>query len=258
MTIQTRIIARRGDAEIAPENTLPAFISAIERGADGIELDVHPTADGHLIVHHFYNLGNTDNGEGLVHEKTLSELQALDSGSWFSPQLNGAKKPTLNEVMVLCKGRIRLEIDLKGSNPDFLRQVLMLVEDFDMIGEVELTTSHYPLLPLIKNTNPQFTTGSFFLEPPTWMPVWLAQQQALDWAILLKIDRIHLHITLITREFVQQLIRLGFSVHGSNLDTQEEMQRGIALGINSFSTGNLTLALQLRKVASNSTRQKAQ
>jgi glycerophosphoryl diester phosphodiesterase len=76
------VIARTGDVENAPENTLPAFESAISRGADGIELDVHLTADGELVVQHFYNLGTTDNGEGLVGEHTLAELKALDSGGW--------------------------------------------------------------------------------------------------------------------------------------------------------------------------------
>lgn len=52
------VVAQRGDMENAPENTLPAFKSAISKGADGIELDVHESADGELVVHHFYNLGS--------------------------------------------------------------------------------------------------------------------------------------------------------------------------------------------------------
>jgi glycerophosphoryl diester phosphodiesterase len=241
-----RVVARRGDAENAPENTLPAFESAIACGADGIEFDVHQTLDGRLIVHHFYTLGSTDNGVGLVHEKSLSELKALDSGGWFSPQFSGITKPTLAEVLELCRGRIQLEIDLKHSSLDFLHQVIREVELFNLASEVELTTAHIPLLAAIKSCNAQLKTGAFFYAPPEWMPVRLAQQHTLDWASLLKIDTAHLNISLITADFVQRLHEEGFQVYGSNLDTREEIQQGLQLGIDSFSTGKLNMALQIR------------
>ena len=109
------IIAHRGDMAHAPENTLAAFASAIAKGADGVELDVHLTADGELIVHHFFGLGFTNNGVGLVCERTLAELKALDAGSWFDAKFAGEKLPTLAEVFDLCKGKCRLEVDMKGS-----------------------------------------------------------------------------------------------------------------------------------------------
>jgi glycerophosphoryl diester phosphodiesterase len=74
------VVARRGDVEKAPENTLPAFESAISRGADGVEFDVHLTEDGELVVQHPYNLGITDNGQGLVSEHTL-----VDTGQEAQP-----------------------------------------------------------------------------------------------------------------------------------------------------------------------------
>jgi glycerophosphoryl diester phosphodiesterase len=240
------VIARRGDVEKAPENTLPAFESAISRGADGIELDVHPTLDGELIVHHFYSLGTTDDGEGLVSERTLKELKALNSGSWYNESLAGQTKPTLSEAFEVCRGRTRLEVDLKGSSLPFLRQVLRLVEVFDLVGDVELTTAHYPLLSEIKKLNPQLRTGSFFHEPPDWMPIRLAQSHVLDWAKLLGLAVAHLDLALITSDFVDRLHQNGFAVHGSNLESAADVQRGLSLGIDSFSTGHLEMALQLR------------
>jgi len=122
------VIARTGDIEKAPENTLPAFESAISRGADGVEFDVHLTSDGKLVVHHFHNLGTTDNGEGLVSEHTLAELKALDSGAWFDKGFVGESKPTLSEVLELCKGRVKPEADLKDSSVVFLRKVVREIE----------------------------------------------------------------------------------------------------------------------------------
>lgn len=240
------VIARRGDVENAPENTLPAFESAISRGADGVEFDVHLSLDGELVVHHFYNLGTTDNGQGLVSEHTLAELKALDSGGWFDPRFAGEPKPTLSEVFELCKGRTRLEIDLKESSLSFLYRVVGEVERFDLVDDVELTTAHYPLLTHAKKLVPELRTGTFFYEPPAWMPVRLAQRHILDWANLLELAVVHLNMALITADFVDRLHRGGFLAHGSNLDSAEQIQRGLHLGIDSFSTGNLGIALQLR------------
>ncbi len=121
-------------------------------------------------------------------------MRALDSGSWFSSSYSGVTKPTLSEVLELCQGRTCLEIDLKHSSLDFLHKVIREIEDFNLVNEVELTTAHYPLLAYIKSHNPRLMTGTFFYEPPAWMPIRLAQQHVFDWADLLKIDMVHMNI----------------------------------------------------------------
>lgn len=240
------VIARTGDVENAPENTLPAFESAIARGADGVELDVHPTLDGELVVHHFYNLGTTDDGEGLVCEHTLAELRALDSGGWFDERFAGERKPTLGEVFELCKGRVGLEVHLHGSSLGSLRQVVAEVEQFDLVDAVELTTAHTPLLLHVRTLNPELRCGTFYREPEEWKPVRLAQRHILDWATLLRTTHVHLDVSLLTADFVSRLHRSGFIVHGSNLDTNEEIERGLSAGVDQFSTGRLGLARELR------------
>ncbi len=64
-----------------PENTLPAFAEAVRVGADGIELDVHLSKDGYLIVMHDEEVDRTTNGKGLIREKTLEELKKLNAGA---------------------------------------------------------------------------------------------------------------------------------------------------------------------------------
>ncbi|MGD2177541.1 MAG: glycerophosphodiester phosphodiesterase [Anaerolineae bacterium] len=252
MAEKVLVIARRGDVENAPENTLPAFESAIARGADGVELDVHLSLDGELVVHHFYNLGTTDDGQGLVSEHSLADLKALDSGGWFDEQFAGEPKPTLREVFELCQGRTRLEVDLKDSSLAFLRQVVGEVERFDLAADVELTTAHYPLLTQVRKFNAELRTGTFFHEPPDWMPRRLAQRHVRDWASLLGISAVHLNLALVTADFVNRMHRDGFTVHGSNLDSAEQIKRGLSLGIDSFSTGHLRMALQLRDASARS------
>src|SRR5918994_4145382 len=78
-------LAHRGASALAPENTLEAFRMAVEAGAGGLELDVHLTRDGHVVVIHDETVDRTTGGTGAVAEMTLDELRGLDAGHDFSP-----------------------------------------------------------------------------------------------------------------------------------------------------------------------------
>ncbi|MBX9928399.1 MAG: glycerophosphodiester phosphodiesterase [Gemmatimonadaceae bacterium] len=98
------IIAHRGASADAPENTLAAFRRAIEVGADAVELDVHLTRDGVLVVHHDPTLGP---GGPPIAEMTIAEVRAARSGDHAIP--------TFDEVMALLDGRLRVCCELKGA-----------------------------------------------------------------------------------------------------------------------------------------------
>ena len=108
------IIAHRGDVANAPENTLPAFRSAYERGADGIELDVRLTRDQQLVVFHDRTLKRTGGRRGLVSNATLEEVRALDVGGWFSPDFRGERAPTLDEVFELLPSDFLINVEMKA------------------------------------------------------------------------------------------------------------------------------------------------
>lgn len=95
------IIAHRGAASVAPENTMAAFRAAVELGASAVELDVQQSLDGELVVMHDDTVERTTDGGGLVGELSLAELQALDAGSWFSAEFAGEQVPLLREVLAL-------------------------------------------------------------------------------------------------------------------------------------------------------------
>jgi glycerophosphoryl diester phosphodiesterase len=114
----TVIIAHRGSAGTHPENTLPAFMEAVRSGADGIELDVHLTADQQLVVIHDESVDRTTNGKGLIRELTLEEIKKLDTGSWFDKKYQATKISTLQEVLnLLLQMRFRgfLCIEIKTN-----------------------------------------------------------------------------------------------------------------------------------------------
>lgn len=111
------IIAHRGCSHIAPENTLAAFVAAIEQGADAIELDVQLSADDIPIIIHDATLDRTTNSSGLVREKNLIQLQHLDAGTWFSSQFSSESIPTWQQVLDLLKNtNLRLYAEVKEAN----------------------------------------------------------------------------------------------------------------------------------------------
>ncbi|MBP0457484.1 glycerophosphodiester phosphodiesterase [Streptomyces montanisoli] len=77
-----QVVAHRGASEDAPEHTLAAYMKAIEDGADALECDVRLTADGHLVCVHDRRVNRTSNGRGAVSALELSDLSALDFGTW--------------------------------------------------------------------------------------------------------------------------------------------------------------------------------
>ncbi|WP_419162812.1 glycerophosphodiester phosphodiesterase [Candidatus Palauibacter sp.] len=102
-----RVIGHRGAAAFAPENTLPSFEHAVQVGADAVELDLHRSADGHLMVIHDPNLPRTTDGTGPVEERTLDQLRVFDAGYRFTTDNGktfpfrgkGVRIPTLEEVL---------------------------------------------------------------------------------------------------------------------------------------------------------------
>ncbi len=113
------IWAHRGARTEAPENTTLAFARAIECGADGVELDVQCTRDGHLVVIHDEQVDRTTDGSGWVKDYSLADLRQLDASAGMRgfPE---AKIPTLAEVLDLLRpADIRANIELKNSKVDY-------------------------------------------------------------------------------------------------------------------------------------------
>ena len=102
------IYAHRGASAIHPENTLRAFQHALAVGADGIELDIHATADGIPVVIHDRDVERTTDGAGYVDEMPLARLQSFDAG-------DGERVPTLAEVLALVSDAAQLDIEIKGA-----------------------------------------------------------------------------------------------------------------------------------------------
>src|SRR5688572_26981849 len=116
MMHRPQIFAHRGARRVAPENTVPAFAAALDMGADGIELDVHRTTDGRLVVIHDFFVDKTTNGQGEVAQMAYDDIARLDAGSHFAPFFAGTPVPTLAEVLDLVGNRCHINIEIKSLN----------------------------------------------------------------------------------------------------------------------------------------------
>jgi glycerophosphoryl diester phosphodiesterase len=112
---RTYCCAHRGDNKNAPENTVPAFELAVQKGAHQIELDVQRTSDGHLVLMHDGKVDRTTDGSGTLAEMTFAQVRALDAGSWFSDDFSGTPVPTLQEGLAVIPNTILCNVHLKGD-----------------------------------------------------------------------------------------------------------------------------------------------
>lgn len=128
-----KIVGHKGAAGYAPENTLSSFQIAMDMGADMIEVDVHYTKDGEVVVFHDEEVSRTTNGAGRIHEMTLAEVKELDAGYWFSPKFEGEKVPTLAETIDLIHGKMELIIDIKskghGYYDGFAERIVEVIDE---------------------------------------------------------------------------------------------------------------------------------
>lgn len=109
------VIAHRGASGYAPENTIAAFEKAIELKADMVELDVHLSKDGEVVVIHDETLDRTTNMTGLVKDHNWSELKDADAGNWKGDEFKGEKIPTLDQAIKHINGRVKLIIEIKDG-----------------------------------------------------------------------------------------------------------------------------------------------
>ena len=193
----TKIFAHRGSKGTHPENTLASFKEAVRVGSDGIELDVHLTNDGHLVIIHDETVDRTTNGTGEIRNLTLAEIKAMDAGSWFHNKYAGEKIPTLEEVLLLLtelgfNGQLNIElktdvIQYKG----LVEKCLALQSAKDWPFAIVYSSFNPYTLVELKEANPSQEIGLLFeskewadkgdamLEKESYHP----DLKLLDWAI---------------------------------------------------------------------------
>jgi len=137
----TAVIAHRGFSSRHVENTMPAIRAALELGVDVVEVDVHETRDGKLVVFHDYRLHRLCGVRGRVRDTTLAEMKRLD------PTI-----PSLREVLLACRGKARVLVEIKRADP---AKVAALIEACGMEREVIVFALSMPRMKAFAAANPR-------------------------------------------------------------------------------------------------------
>jgi glycerophosphoryl diester phosphodiesterase len=156
------VIAHRGAAALAPENTFAAVRRALDDGADWVEIDVQEAADGTVIVAHDSDFMKLGRSPLKVWNATADDLSKIDIGSWFGPDYAGERTPTLAEVLALAKGRAGVLIELKyyGHDIDLAARVVAEVEAAGMQEDKIATMSlKYPQVQAMAALRPDWRRG---------------------------------------------------------------------------------------------------
>ena len=161
----TKVWAHRGASGYAPENTIAAFKLAVEMGAHGIELDVHESADGKLVVIHDETVDRTTNGRGRVVDMSMQELKQLDASHTFGAY-RGARIPTLKEVYGLVKPtNLTVNVEIKCDKIIYYGiwdKLIALEREMGMQGRVLYSSfNHYVLLEM-RRIDPKAQIGLLY------------------------------------------------------------------------------------------------
>jgi len=165
------VIAHRGDSAHRPENTLAAFMGALEVGAAIVELDVQLTADGHVVVLHDPTLDRTTTGHGDVRQKTLAEVRAASAGyrERFGSAHSGERVPTLTEALALLRERARVMIEIKTDSvtedeaSGIEARTIAEVRRLGMADDAAIISFDHRALRRCREQAPEITRGHLFV-----------------------------------------------------------------------------------------------
>jgi glycerophosphoryl diester phosphodiesterase len=236
-------IAHRGASAYAPGNTLAAFRLALEMGADGFELDVMLSADGHLVVIHDDTVDRTTDGSGPVRQKTLAELKALDAGARFAVRFAGERIPTLEEVFdLVAENRAFVNVEIKTDSPkgDGLEKRLVALIRAYGLRERLLISSFNPFaLWRMRRLAPDLPLALLYAED---LPVYLRDRW---FAFLSRPDALNPSFGMATQEHVRWAKSKRYPLYVWTVDEEPEMRRLIALGVDGIITNKPDLLRQV-------------
>ncbi|NLL43882.1 MAG: glycerophosphodiester phosphodiesterase [Firmicutes bacterium] len=234
------VMAHRGFSSKAPENTMAAFTLALDAGAEGIELDVHLTKDGEVVVIHDHTLARTTNGTGLVADLTLAELQELDAGLWFSPEFKGERLPSLREVLELLKEHnVLLNVETKAAlgYEQLNEKLASLLDEYAMWEKTIISSFNHYALVHIKTIRPQARTGILYncgLVNP-W-----------EYAKSIGATALHPYYLTIVPELVQAAQQHGMMVNVWTVDEEVDIERVSLAGVDAIITNVPDRVLSMR------------
>lgn len=240
------VISHQGGDGLYPGNTLYAFEQSAKMGVDVLELDIHASKDGHLVVIHDETVDRTTDGSGLVKEKTLAELQTLDAGYHWSPQRKGEgfpyrgqgiTIPSLEQIFQTFPD-FRINIEIKQKEPQITESLCNLIRKYQRQEQVLVVSFHDSEIKDFRQRCPDVVTAgapneirNFYILHRTFLTnVYQAHMDAFQ------VPEYQGSTHILSKRFVQDAKHKNIQVHVWTVDEVADMQRTIALGTHGIIT----------------------
>ncbi len=240
------IVAHRGIPDIHPENTIPAFERAIELGADSIELDVRLSSDHIPMVYHYFYLDVITSTSGTIFDYTCEQLRNVPING-----KNGSEKyqiPTLMEVLEIIGGRIGLEIEIKGPEPESAKIVADALSNHKRIWETIEVTSYEPsLLRDFHLECPNIPIDFIFPRSESWMKLDVVSYAAIQRARQAGARAVHLHPTQLSSQVVDEMGKNNLEIHTWDVNDEQTLKAVADLSIPQICTDNFQQIKNLRQ-----------
>jgi glycerophosphoryl diester phosphodiesterase len=241
------LVAHRGGAALAPENTLPAFELAARLGADAFELDVHLTADGHVVVFHDDETGRLTGEPGTIEARTLAEVRALDAahgftrdaGATFPWRGKSVQAPTLAELLAGFPG-IRMNVEAKSADAALARAMVEVVRAANAVDRLCIGSQHddqaerlRALLPEACHFLPESAATALVMAARADRPTGLPE----GWDVADLPYRLEgTDIVVLDRRTIDFLHARGLAVFAWTVDDEGDMRRLVADGVDGVMT----------------------
>lgn len=249
-----RVIAHRGDSRNYPENTLPAFESAVRMGIDVVETDIHLTKDGVLVIWHDPTLERNTDGSGRIEDHTLEELRRFDAGYTFTQdggktfpfRGKGVRICTLAEALEHCPEQ-RFNIDLKTKCPEIVDEFIKVIREHDAVDRVVGASFHLSNLKRLRRLAPDFLTSITTAEV---VPLLFRQKthtlpKAFKRKIIFQIPMAAGPVKVVTPAFVKAMHQRGAVVMVWTINDEETMRKLFEMGVDSVMTDDPALVIKV-------------
>ncbi|HEY6417873.1 MAG TPA: glycerophosphodiester phosphodiesterase [Candidatus Binataceae bacterium] len=233
-----RAIGHRGSAGTHPENTLVSFQAAVDCGARYLELDVHMTRDGEIVVSHDEELSRACGRDAAIRHLSYAELASADAGHTFTPDERsypfrgrGIAVPLLADVFAAFPA-IRVVVEVKQTEPSLVAPMLQVIDRAGMREMVMVASEHQKPLDEIRALAPGIPTNFCYGEVAGFLQAMVAKSgDYAPPAQALQIPPVYESWQMVTAESVGFAHQLGVEVHVWTVNDAVEMNRLLDLGV---------------------------
>jgi len=241
------IVAHRGVSDQAPENTMQSFERAIELGADTIEFDVRLTKDHVPVVYHYFYLDEITALTGPIFNYTYRQLRQLQFKSLPDRLGNAFRIPTLQQVIDVVGGRVGMEIEIKGPEPEAPTLIAEILNRHRRLWDTLEVTSFEPQLLLsVQEHCPGITVDLLYPRSEPWMGLDVVAYTATQMARRARARAVHLHPTQLSADVVDAIRQAGFEVHAWDINDEYSLDLASKLLIPVICTDRVVMAMNFR------------